>query len=179
MRRIKVCISCILIAILALVGVIVFYNGNGIDYTDEFLLYKEVYQESTVTEVTQKLVNSKLDYTIENSVLSIHKYSNISFDVKSNNCAVCENNLMEAFLILDSKDLNKITEKGIYNESTDRYEKMYEYSPSCKVVLVNEKYTGFSKTLINFCWSVIVFMIITIITSTVLLLLPLIKNKKS
>lgn len=183
MKRIIILSITFIVSCTLLIGTIIFYNSNGFDYTDEYEIYKSVCDKTTVQDVTDELEKSKANYTISNLKLTVDDYKNISFYLDTNGyCTVCENKLMEGFKILDKKDLGKITVEGIYNKSTESYQKVYSYFPSYKAVLANGKYTGFSKIMINVFLTIITFLVLAIIIITSLLAYYIcnkIKNSKN
>lgn len=134
-------------------------NYNGSDYSKEYNIYKSVHDKTNLEDITSELEKQKIDYTIENTVISLDDYSNISFEIDfDNSCEICSNEIMESFKILDTKDIKKVIEKGKYNKSSNSYVKSYEYK-NC--TLVANKYYYISPIV----FSVIIALLITFIIS--------------
>lgn len=141
-------------------------NYNGIDYSKEYNIYKSVCDKTDLEDITTELEKQKIDYTIENAVISLDDYSHISFEVDYNNgYKICSNEIMENFKVLDTKDVKKVIEKGQYDESKGSYVKKYKYN-DCS--LISGKYY----------YLPIVLGIVLIVIMIALLLLAIIFNVK-
>ncbi len=153
-RIIKLIIVTILLWVISFGYKSLILNYNGIDYSKEFNIYKSVCDKTDLEDITSELEKQKIDYTIENAIISLDDYSNISFEIDFDNTGkIRSNGIMENFKVLDTKDVKKIVEKGQYDESKGSFVKKYEYN-NCS--LISGKYYYLPQVL---CIVLIVIMI--------------------
>lgn len=91
-----------------------FSSQTGKDYTKEYGIYKEVKDYTNLSELREKLQDSKIEYTVTHEKVTLEKYDNISFSVDSNSsCIIDANQIMRGFCKLDGESLDGITISGI------------------------------------------------------------------
>ncbi len=86
----------------------------GIDYTDEYNVFKRVKSLSTVSDVRMYLQNLKLEYTVTGNSITLKEYKHVSFSVNSDNtCKINADVYMNNFERLDNEDLSVAQINGI------------------------------------------------------------------
>lgn len=109
-------IILILGVLLIICGVIcaIYIESDGLDYTEEYKLYKEVKDIQNLDEARTQLKEMKIEYTITEKSITLKDYNYVSFVVNPDNtCAIKSQSYMSCFEKLDTVDLREVKIQGI------------------------------------------------------------------
>lgn len=98
-------------------------DGYGIDYTEEYSMYLDINEMSSLEDVEAYLDNLNISYDINESKLTLQDYENIEYVINTDNSSgyLQHSNLMHNLRRLDERDLDIVTVKKetINNETTE------------------------------------------------------------
>ena len=106
------------------------------DYTEKYLVYKDIAAYSSLAEIKQYLSDNKIEYTIENSMLCFKNNDLFYFTVNSSGqCSLVSSNTIKNFEKLDENSYytvkvtatvvdNKLVEETSLTEDSTRYTKV-------------------------------------------------------
>lgn len=83
--------------------------SNGDNYTEEYRIYSEIKDYTSLTELRGKLQSLNVEYEIADGKLTLEEYAHISFNVNSGDlCHVFEDSYMQNFKTIDSEDFSVV-----------------------------------------------------------------------
>ena len=127
----------------AIIGSIYHYN-DGTDFTDDYKVYNQVKDITTLSEARQTLQSLGMEYVIENQQLSLSDYSNIKFTINANDaCAISDNIYMSGFKKLDDEDRSAVKITGVSTDGKISEKITYESFPF-EFTKFNNHYYAFS-----------------------------------
>lgn len=110
-------IGCLLLCILfisACIYSMVYLNSNGDNYTEEYKIFKQLEDQTSLNELSKKLKELKLEYEVEDNILKTPKYDEIEFKVHDDGtCKISITYPMMNFKKLDEKNIDEVKIEGI------------------------------------------------------------------
>lgn len=180
MKKIIIFIAFDLMLIASFITCLFGYNSKGVNCTKEYTLYKSVCDITDVDDISRILKNQKVEYTLSNMKLTIDGYTNFCFIINSDkSCKIQNNEIIEGFKLLEKNDITKITQKGLYSNSSGKYteKKIYTCEDGSKVTLINNNYyaNSYYKRDIVIKLAIFVFVLLAF---TLSIQIPLLKKSK-
>jgi len=88
-------------------------NSPGIDYTNEYEVYKDITSLTSVQDVETYLCSKNIQYMIEESKLVLTDYDDIEYIINPDNCSgyIKNSNIHHNLARLDERDLDIVTVK--------------------------------------------------------------------
>ena len=110
----------LVISITTLISNIVYICNHGVNYTEEYNMYKELKDITSTELLTETVTDMQINYHIKKQKLTFDDYSSFYFTLNGNTCTIKGDTEMSIFEKIDQGTDKDLEIKTSFNENTTK-----------------------------------------------------------